>query len=84
MFVRVAPPCYSGLLVVYFAHNLIVGEFGEVGENPTLTRNRERPAWRKSDYQIVDKTTDHPSRFAGRRFFFAIVSTLSFTKGSHV
>jgi hypothetical protein len=33
-------------MVVYFAHNLIqnfiVDALGEVGENPTLTRNRER------------------------------------------
>jgi hypothetical protein len=29
-------------MVVYFGHNLIVNDLGEVGANPTLTRNRER------------------------------------------
>jgi len=27
--------------VVYFRHNFIISWNGEVGENPTLTRNRE-------------------------------------------
>jgi hypothetical protein len=38
--------------MVYFAHNFIALWIGEVGENPTLTRNRERAILaRKSDYQ---------------------------------
>ena len=69
--------------MVYFAHNLIVGEVGEVGENPTLTRNRERFLKCKSDYQLADKEITTRRGLRGGDFFrHREISFVS--KGSHV
>jgi hypothetical protein len=49
---------------------------GEVGANPTLTRNRKSALALKSDYlnRLVNKDK-HPPRFAGRSHKESIIST---------
>ncbi len=83
----VVAACRAGILVVYLRHNLIAFWTGEVGENPTLTRNRELISTLlfergKSDYHPKGFFTTRRGLRGGN--FFRRRELLFVMKGSHV
>jgi hypothetical protein len=83
----VVAACQVGTLMVYLRHNLIAFWTGEVGENPTLTRNRELFSTfmferGKSDYHPKGFFTTRRGLRGGN--FFRRRELLFVMKGSHV